>query len=357
MRGLGMRDGGWGMRVSGWKDERVQLRVGLLLGVLTLAACGGAERPGAEVRSAADSATSPDSGAAASRGQSVSRTVAITIDDLPVQSTQRDTVTQWAVTRGIVGALRDAGVHATGFVNEDKLGAGSARDARVRMLQAWLDAGLELGNHTYSHPDLNDTPLAGYTADLVRGEEVTARLRGARPDWFRHPFLHAGDDSAKHAGLRAFLDRRGYRVAPVTIDNGDYVYARAYDLALDDGDSDAARRIADDYLQYMDTVFGFWEAQSRAIVGREIAQTLLLHANRINAETMDELIALMRRRGYSIVPLERALEDPAYGREDDYVGPWGISWLHRWALTDGVDRSIFRGEPEPSARVREASRL
>jgi peptidoglycan/xylan/chitin deacetylase (PgdA/CDA1 family) len=280
----------------------------------------------------------------------------LTVDDLPVISTRHDTVTQWSTTRGILYALHAVDAPAIGFVNEDKLGAGAARDARTRMLRAWLDAGHDLGNHSYSHPDLNTTPIADYTAAIVQGEEVTTELRGSPPNYFRHPFLHAGNDSAKKAGLERFLADRGYRVAPVTIDNGDWIFARAYDLALDAADSVLARRIADAYGTYMDTVFGFYEAQSRAIVGHEIPQVLLLHANRINADRLDELLAMMRRRGYRFITLDEALRDTAYDRADAYVGPAGITWLHRWAITDGVDRSIFRGEPEVPAFVDEAAR-
>lgn len=282
------------------------------------------------------------------------RTVALTFDDLPVISTTRDTAVQWSVTRGILGALREGDAPAIGFVNEEKLGDGGARAARIRMLRAWLDAGHDLGNHSYSHPDLNTTPLALYTADITRGEEVTTGLRGARPVYFRHPFLHAGNDSAKKAGLDRFLADRGYRVAPVTIDNQDWIFARAYDLAVDAGDSARAQRIADAYIVYMDTVFGFYEAQSRAIVGREIPQVLLLHANRINRDQLDELLAMARRRGYAFVTLEEALRDAAYHRSDTYIGPAGITWLHRWAITDALDRSIFIGEPEVPPFVADA---
>ncbi|HSK18310.1 MAG TPA: polysaccharide deacetylase family protein [Longimicrobiales bacterium] len=284
------------------------------------------------------------------------RAVALTFDDLPVISTTPDTAVQWAVTRGILNALDAAGAPAIGFVNENKLGAGAARDARTRMLRAWLEAGHDLGNHSYSHPDINTTSLDAYTTDIVRGEDVTARLRGARPVFFRHPFLHAGPDSARKHGLEQFLDERGYRVAPVTIDNQEWVFARAYDNALDGADSALARRVTDAYLTYMDTIFGFYEAQARAIVGRELPQVLLLHANRINAATLDELLAMARRRGYRFITLEEALRDPAYDRDDSYIGPAGITWLHRWAISDSLDRSIFRGEPEPPPFVAEATR-
>jgi peptidoglycan/xylan/chitin deacetylase (PgdA/CDA1 family) len=348
---------------AGFKTRGFRGAAVLVWGVLLVTVCGGerarsgADLAGAETSAGSlpDGAAGPDD-AAGPAGAGGDRTVALTFDDLPVISTQRDTAMQGSTTRGILNALRAEGAPAIGFVNEDKLGAGAARDARTRMLRAWLDAGHDLGNHSYSHPDLNTTPIADYTADIVQGEQVTTELRGSPPEYFRHPFLHAGNDSAKKAGLERFLADRGYRVAPVTIDNGEWIFARAYDLALDAADSAHARRIADAYILYMDTVFGFYEAQSRAIVGREIPQVLLLHANRINADRLAELLAMMRRRGYRFITLAEALRDTAYDRADAYVGPAGITWLHRWAITDGVDRSIFQGEPEVPAFVEAAAR-
>lgn len=322
--------------------RRATSRLGLLA---LLAACGGGADTGASEAAAASPAMPEPA-----------RSVAITIDDLPTAALQRDTLTQWTITRGILDALHAGGAPAIGFVNEDKLGTGPARDARVRMLRAWLDAGHDLGNHSYSHPDINDTPLADYTADIVRGETVTTELRGARPVYFRHPFLHVGNDSAKKAGLEAFLAERGYVVAPITVDNYDYVFARAYELALDAGDGERATRVADAYVAYMDTVFGYYEAQSRAITGREIPQVLLLHASRLNADRLGALLAGMRRRGYRPVTLAEALRDSVYARTSTYTGPAGITWLHRWAITEDMDRSIFRGEPEVPAFVAEAAR-
>lgn len=340
--GSGMPDAGPGKVLCGGLP-RWRLRSGACVLVL-LAAC-----TGVETDSGSDS--SSDVAVVAADGAWPPRLVAITIDDLPVVATNADTAVQWNVTNGILAALDRAAAPAIGFVNENKLGAGGARDARIRMLRAWLDAGHELGNHSYSHPDINTTPLDAYTADITRGEEVTTALRGSRPEYFRHPFLHAGNDSAKKGGLNAFLERSGYTVAPVTIDNGDWIFARAYDLALDARDDGLAARIADAYIPYMDTVFGFYEAQARSIVGREIPQILLLHANRINADRLDELLAMARRRGYGFVTLEEALREPAYTRGDGYIGPAGITWLHRWAITDRLDRAIFRGEPAVPAWV------
>ena len=87
-------------------------------------------------------------------------------------------------------------IPAIGFVNEGKLyPAGELVSERVGMLRAWTESGFELGNHSYSHPDINTTPLGEYQADVLAGERVTRELLsavGREPRFFRHPFLHAG---------------------------------------------------------------------------------------------------------------------------------------------------------------------
>ena len=250
---------------------------------------------------------------------------------------------------------------AVGFVNERKLrGSGGGVDPRrVALLERWLEAGLELGNHTYSHPDLHTTPLPEFQREVLDGERVTRRLLAARKkplEFFRHPFLHTGRSLDIKLSLEAFLRKGGYRVAPVTVDNYDYVFAAAYDRAGARGNANEQRRITDEYIAYMDAIVRFYEDQSVKILNREIAQTLLLHANALNAATFDRLAGWLRGRGYRFITLSEALKDPAYQHRDEYVGPAGMTWLHRWALTDGMKGSTFAGEPPVPAWIEAASK-
>ncbi|MCB1035750.1 MAG: polysaccharide deacetylase, partial [Acidobacteria bacterium] len=141
----------------------------------------------------------------------------------------------------------------------------------------------------------------------------------------------------------------------VSIDNDEYIFARAYDLAADRGDEAAMEGIAASYLRYMEAVFAYYEQQSVAILGYELPQVLLLHANRLNADTLDALAGTIRSRGYRFISLEEALEDPAYRRPDTYTGPAGITWLHRWALEDGKRGEFFAGEPTVPEEIRRAA--
>lgn len=280
--------------------------------------------------------------------QQAGRQVTVTFDDLPaVAQGDRSLATYERITDGLLRAIAEHQVPAIGFVNEDKLlTAGELDPARVATLRRWVDAGLELGNHAYSHPDFHATTVEAYIADVARGDSVTRGVMeaaGKQPRFFRHPFLRTGRTLDDRRRFEAFLAERGYRVAPVTIDNYDYLFAAAYDLA-----PDAATRahVADEYVRYMEAVTAYYEQQAVAIVGREIPHVLLLHANNLNAEHFGRLARMYRGRGYTFVPLEQALADSAYASPDTYTGPAGITWLHRWALTAGKRGAIFAGEPE-----------
>ncbi len=289
------------------------------------------------------------------------RSVAVTFDDLPAPSAgvvSNDPAALRETTEKLLAAFREHHVPVVGFVNEGKLflegEKPDAIEARAALLEMWLAAGLELGNHTWSHPDLNTTPLEEFEANVVRGAPVTRRLLeagGRKLRYFRHPFLHVGLELDKRRAFEAFLAARGYTVAPVTIDDDDYVYAAVYADALRRGDRALASTVGEDYLRYMDTVFSFVEEVSRNLTGREIRQVLLLHANALNADYFSRLAGSMEKRGYRFITLEEALGDEAYGLPDSYVGRGGVSWLHHWELSAGRKRSP---SPDPPGWVMKA---
>ena len=101
----------------------------------------------------------------------------------------------------------------------------------------------------------------------------------------------------------------------------------------------------------MDGVFAFFEGVSQRLLGREPAQVLLLHANSLNADRFGALAERIEQRGYRYATLEEVLRDPAYALPDDYVGAWGISWLHHWEVTAGQPRTP---SPDPPAWIQQA---
>ena len=281
-----------------------------------------------------------------STGEPPPRRVAVTFDDLPRTGPlggpcRADSVL--ALNRRLLGHVEAYGVPATGFVNEGKCRGSGVLE---QVLTLWLDAGHTLGNHTFSHTNLDAVSLDAYIADLERGALVTRRLlaeRGEPLRYFRHPQLHAGADSAKWHGLRTYLDANGYVVAPVTIDNQEWVFEAVYSRAKRRGDEATMARVVEAYVPHLSAVVEHFEAWSEEVVGYEPPQVLLLHANEINADHFGRVAAMLRDRGYAFVSLEEALADPAYALADGYIGPRGLSWVHRWALGKGM--AVIEEEP------------
>lgn len=292
------------------------------------------------------------------REEATDRRIAITFDDLPWASLDPNTPlpAQGSVppriadkSTHLVRAIQEAGTPAIGFVNSARLLAnGQPQADRMDMLEAWLDAGLQLGNHTATHPDLHAVGVQAYEDDILACDRVLRPLlasRGLAPQWFRHPYLRTGQTAEDKAALGGMLAGHGYRVAPVTVTTSDWIWAAAYARALDDGDSATQAKLREQYVSYLLRMAGYFERKSVELLGHAVPQVLLLHANALNADTYPDFVAALRARGYRFVGIDEAMRDPAYRRGDEFTGALGTSWIHRWAIAAGKSWKFYGGEP------------
>jgi peptidoglycan/xylan/chitin deacetylase (PgdA/CDA1 family) len=286
------------------------------------------------------------SSAAAQSGAKVDRQVAITIDDLPAGMADHLPATEiTAMTAKLLGTLRDQKVPVVGFVNERKLYKSGEVDERIKALQMWIDYGFELGNHTFTHMSLNQVTLKVWEDDVIQGESVTRMLLAQHKmklRYFRHPYLDTGRDLQTRRAAEAFLVDRGYRIAPVTLDGWDWMFAGVYEDAKKRNDTALQTQLAKEYVAHHDAVCAYIEQLSVKVVGYEPKQILLLHASQLEADHIGELLDLLRKRGYRFITLEDALSDSAYGLPDNYVGEEGSDWIDHWAMAQG---KIPQGAP------------
>ena len=278
------------------------------------------------------------------------KNVCFSIDDLPVVSYGiTDTAYLKNLTEKLVLSLKNNNIQAIGFVNGTKLFTNKSVDKfQVELLKIWLSNGLDLGNHTFSHPDYNNVSLNEFSRDIVKGENVLKEIIESRNKslrYFRHPFLHTGNSKAKSDSLYNFLYTHGYVTAPVTIDNDDYLFAVAYKRAKSNTDLQLAARIGHDYVNYMEAKVKYYEKQANALFGRDINQILLIHASLLNADYVDSLAFMFRKNNYGFLSMEQALKDDVYKSEIKVFGDYGISWIDRWALTQGKKGTFFKDEP------------
>jgi peptidoglycan/xylan/chitin deacetylase (PgdA/CDA1 family) len=282
--------------------------------------------------------------------------VAITIDDGPAVNELKDVGNFQRIARGLLSSLEAEKVPATIFINERQINVQGQRDGRAAVLAQWLEAGYDLGNHTYWHPSLNKVSLREFEDDLVRGDVIMRPLmeeRGRKMVWFRYPYLDSGTTAEVHRAIVDFLEEHHYRVAHVTVDYSDYSFAGVYGRQLRAGDAGTAERVKQAYLDQVDDGFAYAEKASQEILGYELPQILLIHCNELNSVTLRESIARMRKRGYSFVTLEEATKNPAYARPDTFAGPGG-SWLERTA--NAMGKKITAEQPRMPQWIRELPR-
>ncbi len=249
--------------------------------------------------------------------------LAVTIDDLPWVGALPPGESREDATRRLLDGLAEHDVVATGFVDCDRVQPGTP------VLRLWLDAGMRLGNHGAAHLDLNEAAPSAWIAEARRCHAFIQELTGDSIVFFRYPYLHRGPTLERYTAARDAVAAMGAVVAPVTIDTSDWILAAAYGDAIRAGDEERAEAIGAALVEHVARQAAHYREVAREKFGRDIAHILLLHANALEADYIDEVLERVRAEGFRFVPLEEALQDPVYDRPDDYIGPEGLSWLYR----------------------------
>ena len=236
---------------------------------------------------------------------SQTREIALTIDDLPLVASKMDTAgnQQRATERfnQIIVALKENNIPATGFVI-----AGAIAKGQWSFLEQFRDAGFIIGNHTYSHRNLNQMQADKYIADVARADKILAPLL-TEPKYFRYPYLAEGNRQSKPKVLD-FLTENHYIIAPVTIDSKDFRFNEQLYRIPYRSRTAYIGKLKKQYLAYI------WQqtlkAEKRA-KGQPVKQILLIHANLLNSYVLGDIIQMYKKNGYTFITLAEALKNPA----------------------------------------------
>jgi peptidoglycan-N-acetylglucosamine deacetylase len=233
------------------------------------------------------------------------REIAITIDDLPLVASSMNTPANQQRSSErfakIVQALTENKVPATGFVI-----AGAILKGQWEFLEQFRKAGFMLGNHTYSHYNLNQMNANKYIADIDRADKILAPLL-TEPKYFRYPFLAEGYKATK-AKVLDYLAQNHYTIAPVTIDSKDFRFNQELYRVPYRFRETYVQKIKLRYLAYI------WKATLKAeqsTNGQPVRQILLIHANLLNSYLLPEIIQMYKQNGYKFITLTEALQNPA----------------------------------------------
>ncbi|WDA42808.1 polysaccharide deacetylase family protein [Erythrobacter sp. BLCC-B19] len=233
--------------------------------------------------------------------------IALTFDDVPRGAGAFFTPEER--TRRLIAALEQAGVEqAAFFVTTGNLAHpdGAGGEARIA---AYVAAGHVIANHSDTHLHLDATPAEDYLADLDRAAAWLNGRPGFRP-WFRFPFLdEGGRDAGRRDALRAGLAARALRNGYATADGSDWHLEQ---LTLDAKragkpmDMAALRKL---YLQSQLSGIAYHEALARRTLGRLPPQVMLLHETDLAALFIADLVAELRKDGWTIITADQAYAD------------------------------------------------
>jgi peptidoglycan-N-acetylglucosamine deacetylase len=237
--------------------------------------------------------------------------IAVTFDDLPVHGPLPPGETRMQVISKILAALNNAHLTAIyGFVNGKWT---ETEPDDIAVLREWHNAGNPLGNHTWSHMNLNQNKLEDFEAEVAHNEPLlTSLMKNEDWHWLRFPFLAEGDTPEKKSGIRAFLAQHGYRIAGVTMSFGDYMWNDPYARCKTKCDDKSIALLANTYLQAARDSADYSRRMSRQLYNRDIPYVLLMHVGAFDAEMLPRLLDVYREKGFRFVTLEQAEKDQFY---------------------------------------------
>ena len=266
------------------------------------------------------------------------QSIALTFDDGPDMA---DSTGMDAAQRNAAILRQLAAAHIKSILFVTRTDADPARNALIR---AWGDAGHEIGNHTATHPDFDRLSLEAFEQELLVCDGAIRDMPGFTRR-FRFPYLKEGNSAAKRDGFREFLDARGYKPGPVSVDASDWYYNQrllARLRKLPDADRLPYR---DAYLRHLFDRAEYYDGLSRAVLGRSARHVLLLHHNLINALFIGDVVQMFREKGWTVIDAETAFQDPLYAMRPDIV-PAGESILWALAKQKGLPGLRYPGEDD-----------
>jgi peptidoglycan-N-acetylglucosamine deacetylase len=253
--------------------------------------------------------------------------LALTIDDAPTIEAGGTVAAVPARMDSVRRALQEAGARScVAFV------IGSHAVGEERRLERWLEAGFELGNHTYDHRHASSRTLAECVASIQRCDEVLGRVgafHGGRRRWFRWPYLDRGRDPAFREQAARAIAELGYREVPVTVDLYDYRYEHPLSAALKTGDEKRVRAIGARFTKAAVASVRRVDRLARASVGRPRRHLALFHFGEVASVFAQDLLARLRAHDVTWCDVDEALSSPGYAEycaDHGSTGRVGGTW-------------------------------
>jgi peptidoglycan-N-acetylglucosamine deacetylase len=248
--------------------------------------------------------------------------VALTFDDLPAAGSLPAGQNRTKVATALAAELKANRLEGTyAFLNAVKLE--NDPDSQ-QALRAWLDAGMNIGNHTWSHLGLNDNTAEAFEHDIALDEPALEQYAEVRDwHWLRFTYLAEGNTVEKRRAVRQWLSEHRYRTAEVTLDFSDYAWNEAYSRCSVKPDHEAISWLKQSYLENAAEYVRAGREEERLVWGHEIPNVMLLHATAFTALMLPDLLDQLRREGFRFAALAEVEADPAYAQNPDVASEGG----------------------------------
>ncbi len=203
--------------------------------------------------------------------------LAITFDDGPDP--------KW--TPKILDILRRENVKATFMV------IGDQAENNVRLLRRYISEGHEIGNHTFTHPDISEISSRQLELELNLTERLFASKLGLQPLYFRPPYsIDQEPDTNDEAAPIDLVEKMGYIIIGNKIDTDDW----------NEHPRKSPQEITNGVLQQLDAM------KDRPWFRGSV---ILMHDGggdrSATVAALPLLIDTLRARGYEIVPVSELL--------------------------------------------------
>ena len=235
---------------------------------------------------------------------SFSQEIALTFDDAPTGDGA--VFTGFQRTSRIIETLKKHNVKQSAFfivtshLNSDGL----------RRLKMYSDGGHLLSNHSHSHNWISVMGTENYIRDFQKADSILGTTNLPYKRWYRFPFLDEGQTKSSRDSIRNALAGLSLTNAYITIDNYDWHFNAAAARAIRSNLKIDYTRLKKVYLEHIWNSIVFYDNIGRQILGRSPKHVLLLHENDLAALFLDDLIQLLKDKGWKIISAEEAYSDP-----------------------------------------------
>jgi peptidoglycan-N-acetylglucosamine deacetylase len=232
--------------------------------------------------------------------------VAISFDDGPDP--------KW--TPKILDILKQKNVKGTFMV------IGSDAAENVGILKRMFNEGHEIGNHTWTHPDISEISTQHLDLEVKLTGRLFASKLGVQPHYFRPPYdIDEEPDTDDQAAPVATIQRDGYTIIGNKIDTDDW----------NEHPRKSPEEIAQAVLAQLDTM---------KIKPQFRGSIILMHDGGGNRQAtvnaLPYLIDTLRAHGYSVVPVSALM-----GKTTADVMPPLTFWQHLRAIPDSIAFSVL----------------